>query len=62
MDARTDSYLSAKKLAQDGAVEFDPKRELLPTELIWVLDELFRLQVSIVLEFIILLKLIHQHR
>lgn len=50
MDARTDSYLatdaSTDPAGGGGNVSFDPQLELLPTELLWILDELLRLEVS----------------
>lgn len=46
MDARTDSFLAAKAMDRAGLPSFDPTLELLPTELVWVLDELLRLEVS----------------
>lgn len=46
MDVRTDSFLAAKARDRGGLPPFDPTLELLPTELVWVLDELLRLEVS----------------
>ena len=49
MDARTDSFLSLKQGREKEAElpQFDPKHELLPQELIWILDEVLRLEVSL---------------
>jgi hypothetical protein len=49
MDPRTDSYLSLKKShPEDGDLpRFDPTEELLPEELLWILDQLLRLEVRL---------------
>lgn len=48
MDARTDSFLSLKqgKEKEQELPAFNPTHELLPQELIWILDEVLRLEVS----------------
>ncbi len=45
MDPRTDSYLSAQA-NEGGPSLFDPARDILPTELLWLVDELLRLEVT----------------
>lgn len=48
MDARTDSYLAhqhAQATTGPKLVQFDPTFELLPDELVWILDEVLRLEV-----------------
>jgi len=45
MDPRTDSYLSAQASAGEPSL-FSAGRDLLPTEVLWILDELLRLEVS----------------
>lgn len=44
MDSRTDSYLQGSSADLD-LPRFDPIRDLSPIELLWVLDEIFRLEV-----------------
>lgn len=47
MDARTDSYLAIDSTSTGSQnVSFDAQLELLPQELLWILDELLRLEVS----------------
>ncbi len=46
MDPRTDSFAAAAAAEPSRLPPFDAAQELLPSEILWVVDELFRLEVG----------------
>ncbi|GAA6026738.1 hypothetical protein JCM8097_005825 [Rhodosporidiobolus ruineniae] len=45
-DARTDTYLSAREKQRDDLPPFDPARELSVQEVVWLVDEVARLEAA----------------
>lgn len=48
MDSRTDSFLAARArtATREQSATWNPRRELLPEEVLYIMDELLRLEVS----------------
>ncbi|KAM0753949.1 hypothetical protein T439DRAFT_322835 [Meredithblackwellia eburnea MCA 4105] len=48
MDPRTDSYLAHSNQSNTKNIsnDFNPRLELLPQELLWIIDQLFRLEIT----------------
>lgn len=50
MDPRTDSFVVTARsaaAADDNRVAFDPTAELSPLDVVWIMDEILRLEVGI---------------